>query len=153
VALLALMRLGHQVGLQEPVGADGQDNSHWIRGWKLNGLLHSLSAGHDTAWPLEERVHVMFRSGVDPVRLIILATALEASPRPQADLIPHPAGVLMHHPKSTRPSRIARPCPHPYPPTPCTGSTDCTSFQHWQSLLLLESAARVGQRGVITRVS
>ena len=27
-------------------------------------------------------------------------------------------------------------------------STDCTSFQHWQAVLLLMSASRVGQRGV-----
>lgn len=31
-------------------------------------------------------------------------------------------------------------------------STDCTSFQHWQALALLDSAARVGQRGAIVRV-
>jgi hypothetical protein len=29
-------------------------------------------------------------------------------------------------------------------------STDCTSFQHWQSLLLLHTAWRVGQRGSVS---
>lgn len=32
-------------------------------------------------------------------------------------------------------------------------STDCKAFQHWQSLLLFASAARVGQRGKITRIA
>ena len=31
-------------------------------------------------------------------------------------------------------------------------STDCTSYQHWQAMTLLESAERVGQRGAIVRV-
>lgn len=31
-------------------------------------------------------------------------------------------------------------------------STDCTSFQHWQALTLLDSAIRVGQRGAIVRM-
>lgn len=31
-------------------------------------------------------------------------------------------------------------------------STDCTTFQHWQALALLDSAARVGQRGAVVRV-
>ena len=31
-------------------------------------------------------------------------------------------------------------------------STDCTPFQHYQALLLIESAIRVGQRGSITRI-
>lgn len=31
-------------------------------------------------------------------------------------------------------------------------STDCTTFQHWQALTLLDSAVRVGQRGAIVRV-
>ena len=31
-------------------------------------------------------------------------------------------------------------------------STDCTSFQHWQAMTMLESAERVGQRGAIVRV-
>mmetsp|Transcript_2688 Transcript_2688/g.3665 ORF Transcript_2688/g.3665 Transcript_2688/m.3665 type:complete len:480 (+) Transcript_2688:157-1596(+) len=31
-------------------------------------------------------------------------------------------------------------------------STDCSEFQHWQSLVLLDSAMRVEQRGVITRL-
>lgn len=31
-------------------------------------------------------------------------------------------------------------------------STDCTSFQHWQALTLLDSAIRVRQRGAIVRM-
>jgi hypothetical protein len=31
-------------------------------------------------------------------------------------------------------------------------STDCTAFQHWQAMTMLESAERVGQRGAIVRV-
>lgn len=31
-------------------------------------------------------------------------------------------------------------------------STDCSRFMQWQSLVLLDSAARVGQRGVVTRL-
>lgn len=33
-----------------------------------------------------------------------------------------------------------------------TTQPDCTSFQHWQALTLLDSAVRVGQRGAIVRV-
>ena len=31
-------------------------------------------------------------------------------------------------------------------------STDCTAFQHWQALVLLQTAASAGQRGRATRI-